>query len=325
MPQLLSDDCDRPENAGIDRRTLSSLDLNGSLRAALLRVAGYADYLINDFFARPPICGFSESCHSSEALMRLSELSILVSVANRSSHHLPQEFEILEDILIRVSDSPFAEVDTSDILPTAQLLLYTSPANVVRARALLLRPGFRQLYRDPATELCFRHLLSYSRRLPFFHWVDLNSQLLCSSTESPELLRRCDVYSFTHEIFYLTNFGKRRLPSEVNTDVSSSIIKFQVQRTFEVGDDDLLMELLLAAMMCETDLPAWETVLSTLRTRSDERWFVRPNHSLLLANKLRDDHRRRYEFAAQYHPEIVWCLLLLSLASSESNPVYSRQ
>lgn len=310
------------ENEKFYRIAPDGLDLRGNLHAALITIAGYADYLISDLLKNSSNRVSSQNHYDSDALKRLSELSILVNVANRSSRSdLQREIESLKDILSLVSGSVFNEIAIPDILPAAQLLLCAAPANVLQAPSLLLHPGFRQLYRDPATELCYRHLLSFSRELPSFHWADIESQLLCNTAESPQLLRRCDLYSFTHEIFYLTNFGEREIPSGVNTEVAASIICYHARRAFDLGDDDLLIELLLAAIMCETNLTVWNTMLSTLKNHADERWFVRPNYSLLLANKLRDVHRRRYEFVAQYHPVVVWCLLLLSLTHSADKPI----
>jgi hypothetical protein len=283
---------------------------------SLDRLIGYEDLL----FERTSYPGNPAPGHriaADEALKRLSELTIVLDVARSIS--LPQavteRLQVLQWVCVSADRAALGPGQFPDVLPTAQVLLYSSTferSKLDIARAILTDPGFQQLYRDPPTELCYRHLLARSRGSSSFFWFDLHAKLLCHSSLAPDQLRRSDVYAFTHEVFYLTDFGSQRLPEGINRHVIEAVLRCRVQEAFDIRDDDLLMELLLVGRICDIQADSEES-LACLADHFDQQWFMRPYHSLFLARVLDDHQRRRYAFAAQYHPLVVWCILLLRL------------
>jgi hypothetical protein len=255
-----------------------------------------------------------------EWLKRLSELMIVADVAERTGP--PEVLGRVAQVRARVDSMPLAigePVALSEVLPAAQMLLHHGPrargSRAVEARALLLDDGFQQLYRDPATELSYRRLLARTRGVVSYYWADIAGRLLCATCVAPAALRRNDVYDFTHEIFYLTEFGAQPLPTAIDDRIVRHVLDVQESATVDSRDDDLLIELMIARTcsgMFDLTKRAVDA-LSRLALNAQRRWFTVPGHSAILAGSLDGENRRHYECNAQFHPFVVWNLLLALL------------
>ena len=250
-----------------------------------------------------------------ERLKRLSELSIVVRLRHRMGGTAGGGAG-WAPIDAAISSAIVGNVPLAAVLPAAQIL--TSPVALdpesarARARLVLLDDGFRQLYRDPATELCYRHLLAQTRAATTYFWHDLLPRLLSAVCAAPAALRRADVYAFTHEVFYLTDFGARRWPDALDIGVVRSVLHSQWVRARADGDDDLLLELFIVALVTGLATEALcADAYGVMHRGLRLGWFGRPHYSSLLADVLGVEARRRYTFDAQFHPTILTIAALL--------------
>ena len=118
-----------------------------------------------------------------------------------------------------------------------------------------------------------------------------------------------DDYALTHAIFYLTDFGRRPAPPEIEDRAAQLLDPFLAWHSVQL-DLDLLGEMLIAALALRMPpTAALELAWEVFASAWEEGGLVGPEHSAAKAAELRGAEREAYEFSENYHTVFVGGIL----------------